>query len=78
VKIAVLGAGAGGTAVAFDCAAHDHDVRIFDFPSFPDNIATIAEQQGIHASGDLDGTWTASRPSSVPVMTSTKPCRTPS
>jgi len=55
VKIAVLGAGAGGTAVAFDCAAHNHDVRIFDFPSFPDNIATIAEQKGIHASGDLTG-----------------------
>ena len=55
MKIAVLGAGAGGTAVAFDCAAHNHDVRIFDFPSFPDNIATIAEQKGIHASGDLTG-----------------------
>jgi len=55
VKISVLGAGAGGTAVAFDCAAHDHDVRIFDFPSFPDNIAAIAEQKGIHASGDLAG-----------------------
>ena len=55
MKIAVLGAGAGGTAVAFDCAAHDHDVRIFDFPSFPDNIAALAKQQGIHASGDLDG-----------------------
>ncbi len=55
MKIAVLGAGAGGTAVAFDCAAHDHDVRIFDFPSFPDNIAAIAEQKGIHASGDLAG-----------------------
>lgn len=55
VKITVLGAGAGGTAVAFDCAAHGHDVRIFDFASFPDNIAAIAEQQGIHASGDLQG-----------------------
>lgn len=55
MKIAVLGAGAGGTAVAFDCAAHGHEVRVFDFPSFPDNIAAIAEQGGIHASGDLDG-----------------------
>jgi opine dehydrogenase len=55
VKIAVLGAGAGGTAVAFDCAAHKHDVRIFDFPSFPDNISAIDGQGGIHASGDLDG-----------------------
>ena len=55
VKIAVLGAGAGGTAVAFDCAAHGHDVRIFDFASFPDNIAAIAGQGGIHARGDLSG-----------------------
>jgi len=55
VKIAVLGAGAGGTAVAFDCAAHGHEVRLFDFSSFPDNIAAIAEQKGIHASGDLEG-----------------------
>ena len=55
VKIAVLGAGAGGTAVAFDCAAHDHEVRLFDFSTFPDNIAAISAQQGIHASGDLSG-----------------------
>ena len=30
-------------------------MRIFDFPSFPDNIAAIAEQQGIYAKGDLAG-----------------------
>ena len=35
VKIAVLGAGAGGTAVAFDCASSGHDVRLFDFSDFP-------------------------------------------
>ena len=55
MKIAVLGAGAGGTAVAFDCAAHGHEVRLFDFAQFPENIAKIAEQNGIHATGDLDG-----------------------
>ncbi len=55
MKISVLGAGAGGTAVAFDCAAHGHDVRIFDFSAFPQNIAAIARQKGIHASGDLAG-----------------------
>ena len=53
--ITVLGAGAGGTAVAFDCAAHGHDVRVFDFEQFPDNIAKIAEQGGIHAEGDISG-----------------------
>ena len=55
MKIAVLGAGAGGTAVAFDCASFGHDVRLFDFPQFSENIATIAAQKGIHAEGDIDG-----------------------
>ena len=55
MQITVLGAGAGGTAVAFDCASHGHDVRVFDFEQFPDNIAKIAEQGGIHADGDISG-----------------------
>jgi len=55
MHITVLGAGAGGTAVAFDCAAHGHDVRVFDFEQFPGNIAKIAEQGGIHAEGDISG-----------------------
>jgi len=55
MKITVLGAGAGGTAVAFDCASHGHDVRVFDFEQFPDNIATIAAQGGINAEGDMSG-----------------------
>ncbi|MEM1411879.1 MAG: NAD/NADP octopine/nopaline dehydrogenase family protein [Pseudomonadota bacterium] len=56
MKIAVLGAGAGGTAVAFDCAQHGHEVRLFDFPQFADNIASIAASGMIHAEGDLEGT----------------------
>jgi opine dehydrogenase len=55
VKIAVLGAGAGGTAVAFDFADHGHEVRLFDFQQFPGNIESIANQAGIHAEGDLSG-----------------------
>ncbi len=55
MKISVLGAGAGGTAIAFDCASHGHDVRLFDFPQFGENIAAVAEQQGIHAEGDISG-----------------------
>ena len=55
MKITVLGAGAGGTAMAFDCATHGHAVRLFDFPQFPDNIAAIAEAGGIHADGDIGG-----------------------
>ncbi|MBT8050432.1 MAG: opine dehydrogenase [Xanthomonadales bacterium] len=55
MKISVLGAGAGGTATAFDCASHGHQVRLFDFPEFPANIETIARQGGIHAEGGLSG-----------------------
>jgi len=55
MQITVLGAGAGGTAVAFDCASHGHDVRVFDFEQFPDNIAKIAKQGGINAEGDISG-----------------------
>jgi len=55
VKIAVLGAGAGGTTMAFDCAAHGHEVSLFDFPQFPGNIEAIANQGGIHAAGDISG-----------------------
>ena len=55
MRITVLGAGAGGTAVAFDCAAHGHEVRLFDFAAFPENIAAIAEAGGIHAGGDIEG-----------------------
>ena len=47
MKITVLGAGAGGTAMAFDCASHGHEVRLFDFEAFPDNIAMVASQGGI-------------------------------
>lgn len=55
MNITVLGAGAGGTTVAFDCAAHGHQVRLFDFPEFPANIANIADQGGIYANGDISG-----------------------
>ena len=55
MKISVLGAGAGGTAMAFDCASHGHEVTLFDFEQFPDNIAAVASQEGIHADGAIEG-----------------------
>src|SRR6056297_3683187 len=55
MKITVLGAGAGGTAVAFDCANHGHEVRLFDFSRFSDNIAAIAARGEIVAQGDIAG-----------------------
>ena len=55
MEVAVLGAGAGGTATAFDCAAHGHTVRLFDFPQFAANIQVISARGGIEASGALNG-----------------------
>lgn len=55
MKIAVLGAGAGGTATAFDCASHGHQVRLFDFEQFPENIEAVSRMQGIEAEGKLSG-----------------------
>jgi opine dehydrogenase len=55
MKIAVLGSGNGGCAVAFDCAAHGHRVRLFDFEPFPQNIAAVNDCGGIHCKGILDG-----------------------
>jgi len=55
MKIAVLGSGNGGCAVAFDCAVHKHSVRLFDFDTFPANIKAVQEQGGIYAEGVLEG-----------------------
>jgi opine dehydrogenase len=55
MKIGVLGAGAGGTAVAFDWSAHGHEVHLFDFERFPDNVRHIATSGRIEAEGDMEG-----------------------
>jgi len=55
MKIAVLGSGAGGTAVAFDWSAHGHDVFLFDVEQFPDNVSHIGATGKIDAEGDLAG-----------------------
>ncbi len=55
MDIAVLGAGNGGLAVAYDCAAHGHNVRLFDFERFPGAIAAVREAGGIRSTGQLEG-----------------------
>ena len=55
MKIAVLGSGNGGCAVAFDCAQHGHQVNLFDFELFPERIQGIKDTGGIFAEGELDG-----------------------
>jgi opine dehydrogenase len=55
MKIAVLGSGNGGCAVAFDCAAHGHQVSLFDFEQFPESIKAVKNNGGIHCEGELEG-----------------------
>lgn len=55
MKIAVLGSGNGGCAVAFDCATHGHNVSLFDFEAFPENIKGVNQQGGIIAEGKMEG-----------------------
>lgn len=55
MKVAVLGSGNGGCAVAFDWAQAGHDVYLFDFSEFSSNIDHINEVGGIKSSGMLEG-----------------------
>jgi opine dehydrogenase len=55
MNIAVLGSGNGGCAVAFDCAAHGHQVNLFDFEQFPETIKAVQDNGGIHCQGVLEG-----------------------
>jgi opine dehydrogenase len=55
MNIAVLGSGNGGCAVAFDCAAHGHQVSLFDFEQFPESIRAVQNNGGIHCKGILEG-----------------------
>jgi len=55
VKVAVLGSGNGGLAVAFEWSQAGHDVALFDFPQFDATIPAVAARGGISADGDLEG-----------------------
>src|SRR3954447_11038571 len=55
MRVAVLGAGNGGLASAFDFAQHGHEVSLYNLPEFPANLVAVEEAGGITASGDLDG-----------------------
>ncbi|MFC2152718.1 NAD/NADP octopine/nopaline dehydrogenase family protein [Bacteroidota bacterium] len=55
MRIAVIGSGNGGCAVAADCALHGNDVRLFDFAHFSQNIDAIKKAKGIRSSGVIEG-----------------------
>src|SRR4051812_6642784 len=55
MRVAVLGAGNGGVASAFDFAQHGHEVSLYAAPEFAVNTVAVHEAGGITASGDLQG-----------------------
>ena len=55
MRVAVLGAGNGGLASAFDFAQHGHVASLFATPEFGSNLQPVEEAGGITASGDLEG-----------------------
>src|SRR6476469_8254580 len=55
MRVAVLGAGNGGVASAFDFAQHGHEVALYATPEFGTNVVAVKEAGGITASGDLEG-----------------------
>jgi opine dehydrogenase len=55
MRVAVLGAGNGGVASAFDFAQHGHEVSLYAAPEFGANLAAVDKAGGITATGDLEG-----------------------
>ncbi|MDO5697645.1 MAG: NAD/NADP octopine/nopaline dehydrogenase family protein [Dermatophilus congolensis] len=55
MKVAVLGSGNGALAVAFELAQKGREVRLFDVPQFKTQIAAVAREGGIWATGKLVG-----------------------
>ena len=55
MRVAVLGAGNGGVASAFDFAQHGHKVTLYASAEYGDNVVAIRNAGGIRAHGDLEG-----------------------
>jgi opine dehydrogenase len=55
MRVAVLGAGNGGLASAFDFARHGHEVALYAQPAYGENVVAVAAAGGIASTGDLEG-----------------------
>lgn len=55
MRVAVLGAGNGGVASAFDFAQHGHEVALYAPPEFGENVVAVADAGGIRSEGELEG-----------------------
>ena len=47
MRVAVLGAGNGGVASAFDFAQHGHEVALYATPEFGENVVAVDRAGGI-------------------------------
>lgn len=55
-KVAVIGAGNGGKALAADLALQGRRIRLFEFPEYNTNIKPLLKNRRILATGDVKGT----------------------
>jgi opine dehydrogenase len=55
MRVAVLGAGNGGLAAAFDFAQHGHEVALYAPAEFGENVVAVDRAGGIEAGGELEG-----------------------
>jgi opine dehydrogenase len=55
MRVAVLGAGNGGVASAFDFAQHGHEVALCAPPEFGENVVAVDRAGGITSTGELEG-----------------------
>jgi opine dehydrogenase len=55
MRVAVLGAGNGGLASAFDFAQHGHEVTLFAPPEHDENVVAVDRAGGITSTGNLEG-----------------------
>jgi len=55
LKVAILGSGNGGCAMAADWSLHGHEVSLFDFEQFTTQLDAINNNGGIYVEGELEG-----------------------
>ncbi|MDO5498178.1 MAG: NAD/NADP octopine/nopaline dehydrogenase family protein [Propionibacteriaceae bacterium] len=56
MRITIMGSGNGASAAAFEAAEAGHQVSVWDFEQFPDNIAAIAASKTIEGRVKFEGT----------------------
>ena len=55
MKVAILGSGNGGLTAAADWSLAGHEVRLFDFPEFTQQLEAVIINGGVQVTGDLTG-----------------------